>query len=60
MTRRGCASGVQWSLTKLEGVKSAEVSLADALATVAYDPGAVTPEQMQQVVEKAGFKLGKH
>ena len=59
MTCRGCASGVQRSLTKLEGVKSAEVSLADASATVAYDPGEVTPEQMQQAVEKAGFKLGK-
>lgn len=59
MTCRGCASGVQRSLTNLEGVKSAEVNLADASATVAYDPGSVTPELMQQAVEKAGFKLGK-
>lgn len=59
MTCSGCANGVQRSLTKLEGVKSAEVSLTDAAVTVAYNPGAVTPEQMQQAVEKAGFKLGK-
>nr|WP_262918108.1 heavy metal-associated domain-containing protein [Pontibacter sp. E15-1] len=58
MTCGGCANGVQLSLTKLEGVKSAEVSLADASVAVAYDPNAVTPEQMQQAVEKAGFKLG--
>ena len=59
MTCAGCASGVERSLTNLEGVKSAEVSLDDASATVAYDPGSVTPELMQQAVEKAGFKLGK-
>ena len=59
MTCGGCASGVQRSLTKLEGVKSAEVSLAGSLATVSYDPDAVTPEQMQQAVEKIGFKLDK-
>lgn len=59
MTCSGCANGVQRSLTKLEGVKSVEVSLADASATVAYDPGAVTPGQLQQAVEGIGFKLGK-
>ena len=59
MTCSGCANGVQRSLTKLEGVKSAEVSLAGASATVAYDPDAVTPDQMRQAVESIGFKLGK-
>ena len=59
MTCGGCANGVQRSLTKLEGVKSAEVSLSDASATVTYDPDAVTPEQMQQAVESAGFRFGK-
>lgn len=59
MTCAGCANGVQRSLTNLEGVKSAQVSLADASATVAYDPSAVTPGQMQQAVEKAGFRFGK-
>ncbi|GAA4429477.1 hypothetical protein GCM10023188_14890 [Pontibacter saemangeumensis] len=59
MTCSGCANGVQRSLTKLEGVKSAEVSLSDASATVAYDPSAVTPEQMQKAVESAGFRFGK-
>ncbi|WP_119570490.1 heavy-metal-associated domain-containing protein [Pontibacter actiniarum] len=59
MTCGGCANGVQRSLTKLEGVKSVEVSLADASARVAYDPGAVSPEQMQQAVENAGFRFGK-
>lgn len=59
MTCGGCAKGVQRSLTNLEGVRSAEVSLDDSSATVAYDPDAVTPEQMQQAVEKIGYRFGK-
>ena len=59
MTCGSCAKGVQRSLTKLEGVKSAEVSLADSSATVAYDPDAVTPDQMQQAVEGIGYRFGK-
>jgi copper chaperone CopZ len=59
MTCGSCAKGVQRSLTKLEGVKSAEVSLAGSSATVAYDPGEVTPDQMQQAVESSGYRFGK-
>ncbi|WP_230679845.1 heavy-metal-associated domain-containing protein [Pontibacter rufus] len=59
MTCAGCANSVQKSLSKLEGVKSAEVNLAGASATVAYDPDAVTPARMQQAVEGIGFKLEK-
>jgi hypothetical protein len=41
------------------GGEVAEVSLADSSATVAYDPDAVTPEQMQQAVEGIGYRFGK-
>lgn len=59
MSCGSCAKGVQRSLTQLEGVKSAEVNLADSSATVAYDPNTVTPDQMQQAVEGIGYTFGK-
>lgn len=59
MTCGGCTNSVQRSLTKLEGVKSAEVSLSASSATVAYDPSAVTPDQMQKAVEAIGYKFGR-
>ena len=60
MSCGSCVSGVQRSLSKLEGVKSAEVNLAASSATVAYDPDAVTPAQMQQAVEAIGFKFDRN
>ncbi|PRY13814.1 copper chaperone CopZ [Pontibacter ummariensis] len=59
MTCSGCANSVKRSLTKLEGVKSAEVNLSDASAKVAYDSNAVTPAQMQEAVETIGFKFDR-
>lgn len=59
MSCGSCAKGVQRSLSQLEGVKSAEVNLAGSSATVAYDPDAVTPDQMQQAVEGIGYTFGK-
>ncbi|MEX2336018.1 MAG: heavy metal-associated domain-containing protein [Fulvivirga sp.] len=58
MTCASCASTVQKTLARLEGVTSAEVDLEDSSAAVVYDPAIVTPEEMQKAVEHAGYELG--
>jgi copper chaperone CopZ len=53
-----CKAKVQGALEGLQGVKSAQVSLSDAHATVEYDESQVTPEQMKAAVDDLGrFEL---
>jgi copper chaperone CopZ len=47
---------VQVALTKIPGVISADVSLADNHATVQVAKGQVTVDQLTAAVETAGFK----
>lgn len=55
MTCGGCATSVKIVLKKLEGVKEAKVSYEEKRATVQYDPGKITPQQMARAIEE---KLG--
>lgn len=55
MTCQMCANGVAGSLKQLKGVKSAEVSVKDAQAVVAYDDEQVTVAQIKKQIEKSGF-----
>jgi Cu+-exporting ATPase len=52
-----CANTVQRTLSRPEGVQSADVSFSASSATVEYDPTVVGPGQMQEAVEKVGYKL---
>jgi copper chaperone CopZ len=54
-----CANTVQRTLSRLEGVQSADVNYnySASSATVEYDPTVVGPDQMQEAVEKVGYKL---
>jgi copper chaperone CopZ len=52
-----CANTVQRTLSRLEGIKSADVNFSASSATVEYDPTIVSPDQMQEAVEKVGYKL---
>jgi len=55
MTCASCVRRIEKALSKVEGVESASVNLATEKAKVAYDPGAVTIDQLQKAVEKAGY-----
>ena len=52
-----CAANVERTLTRVEGVRSASVSLASRSALVDYDEQVVTPAAMKQAVSDAGFDL---
>ncbi len=55
MTCASCAVRVEKKLNKLEGV-SAAVNYATERASVEFDAGAVSPEQLVAAVESAGYK----
>lgn len=46
---------VERALAGLPGIKSAEVSFYESRAWVTYDPAKVTPEQMVEAINRAGF-----
>ena len=55
MSCGGCVKNVTGVLKALPGVSDAQVSLADACATVHYDPAQVSVEALREAVENAGF-----
>jgi copper chaperone CopZ len=56
MTCGACAVSVKRGLAKTKGVKSADVSAEKGLATVIYDDGQVSEQQLREAIEKTGFK----
>lgn len=57
MKCQGCTQRVSNVLERLEGVRSAEVSLEDKAATVEVEDGAVDSEDLKVAVEKAGYTI---
>jgi Cu+-exporting ATPase len=55
MTCASCANRIERKLNKLDGV-SASVNYATEKATVDFDPAAVAPERLVEVVESAGYQ----
>lgn len=55
MTCHGCAGQVQRALSALEGVVAASVDLAQNLATVGYDPAAVSVAAIARAVEALDY-----
>jgi len=59
MTCGGCALATEFALKKLDGVEAADASFDEATgegrATVKYDPGLVSPEQMVIAISDVGF-----
>lgn len=51
MSCAACAARVNKTLSRQEGVCSANVNLATAIATVEYDPSLCSPEMMKQAVQ---------
>lgn len=59
MTCASCVRRVERALTKVEGVREANVNLATEKATVSFDPAAVDLSQLHGAVENAGYKVGR-
>lgn len=47
---------MQGALSKIEGVKSADISLEEQRAVVKHTPETVKPEQLIKAIEEVGFK----
>jgi copper chaperone CopZ len=58
MACAGCKAAVEAALQSLEGVFSAEVDLAAKTARVSYDPSRLARKDLQEAIEKAGYKVG--
>ena len=55
MTCSGCTGSVQRSLSKIDGVSHAEVTLRPGVATVVTDPARVTPAQIESAITQLGY-----
>ena len=55
MTCSGCTSSVQRTLSKLNGVTHAEVTLHLGTATVVVDPTRTSPVQIQAAITHIGY-----
>jgi copper chaperone CopZ len=56
MTCQACAVSVQRGLEKTKGVKHAEVSSEQGVASVTYDNAQVNEQQLRAAINKTGFK----
>ncbi len=52
-----CKSRVEGALSKLNGVKSYDVSVEDKRAIVEYDENVVSLEAIEQAIEDLGFDV---
>jgi len=56
MDCEGCVKSVTRMLSGVPGVQKVDVSLAEARATVTYDPARANVTAMKKAVERAGYK----
>lgn len=52
-----CAAKIEKTLNNHKGVLFASVNYAAAIATIEYQPSLVSPEQLRETVQKAGYDL---
>ena len=55
MTCGGCTSNVTNALRAIDGVDEVNVSLAAGEATIQYDEGVTSPDQLKSAVKRAGY-----
>ena len=53
----GCAERIQRLLTQESGVREADVSYRDGRAIVQFNPAAVEPARLYEVIAQAGFSV---
>lgn len=56
MTCSACSVSVKSALSKVKGVKSAEVSHEKGIATVVYEDTQTNEQQLRDAINKTGFK----
>ena len=56
MTCAACSARVERTLSRLEGVKGANVNLATEQATIHFDPAALSTERIFEAVRGAGYE----
>ncbi|MBI4460215.1 MAG: cation transporter [Acidobacteria bacterium] len=54
-----CAAGIENSLKAQAGVRSAQVHFSESAAEVEYEPSRVSLPQIQNVIERAGYRVEK-
>lgn len=59
MSCMSCVATVKKTLSSIDGVQEVKVSLQDKNATVKFDPTKVKPLQLQEAINKLGYKAGK-
>lgn len=59
MSCAACAARIEKSLSKLEGVRQANVNLAIEKATVDFDDSVVNEDNLEAVIEKLGYSVIK-
>ena len=60
MTCSACANRIEKVVRKMDGVKEANVNFATETLTVNYDDKVITKADIEQKVEKIGFKIQKN
>ena len=60
MTCSACANRIEKVVSKMNGVKEATVNFATETLTVNYDDKAITKSDIEEKVEKIGFKIQKN
>ncbi|MFZ3166555.1 MAG: heavy metal-associated domain-containing protein [Candidatus Methanoperedens sp.] len=50
-----CAVGIELTLAKKKGIKSAKVSLNERMATIEYDSAIMTPSDIAKTVNDLGY-----
>lgn len=59
MTCDGCVPSVKHVMSKLPGVASFDVSLAQNQVTVNFDPQVINTARIMQSIENAGYEICK-
>jgi len=59
MSCMSCVATVKKALSDLEGVSGVKVSLENKKTTLRYNPKKISPDTIQQAINKIGYKAGK-
>jgi copper chaperone CopZ len=59
MTCSSCVASIKRELKSMEALQEVEVSLQHRNATVFYEEGNITPQQVQQAINELGYKAGE-
>ncbi len=53
----GCSANVERTLNRTHGVVQATVNLANAMASIEYNPAETSPQQIKEAVQAAGYDM---